>query len=117
MLKEIIVIIRPGKWPATAVKLAEVGALAYTRHRVHGRGKQKGLRYGATAPGEEPSGISFLPKWMVHIVLEDSQVDAVVKALIEANRTGEIGDGRIFICPVVDAVRVRTSETEQHAVN
>ena len=117
MLKEIIAIIRPGKWPATSAKLAEAGIVALTRHRIYGRGKQRGLRYGSTAPGEEPAGISFLPKWMVHVVVEDSQVEAVVRALMEANRTGEIGDGKIFVCPVEEAVRIRTNETEEYAVN
>lgn len=115
MIKEIIAVIRPGKWAETLVKLEEIGLAGFTRQRIYGRGKQRGLRYGAD--GEEGKGISFLPKWMVTIVAEDSKVDAVVDALMKANRTGEIGDGKIFIGPVADSVRIRTNESDEFALN
>jgi nitrogen regulatory protein PII len=115
MMKEIIAVIRPGKWAETLVKLEEIGVAGFTRQRIHGRGKQRGLRY--TSDGEENKGISFLPKWMVTIVVEDSKVDAVVNALLKSNRTGEIGDGKIFICPVAESVRIRTNESEEYALN
>ena len=115
MMKEITAIIRPGKWAETLVKLDEIGVIGFTRQRIYGRGKQKGLRY--SAEGEENRGISFLPKWMVTVVVEDSKVDAVVAALITANRTGEIGDGKIFICTVSDSIRIRTNESEEYALN
>ena len=115
MIKEIVAIIRAGKWPETLVKLNEIGIAGFTRHRVYGRGKQRGLRYAAE--GEENRGISFLPKWMVTIVTEDSKVDAVVEALLKSNTTGEIGDGKIFICPVSDSIRVRTNESAEYALN
>ncbi len=115
MMKEIIVMIRPGKWPETLVRLEEIGITGFTRQRIYGRGKQRGLRY--TTDIDDQRGISFLPKWMIVIVVEDSKVDAVVEALLKSNRTGEIGDGKIFICPVVDAIRVRTNENEEHALN
>lgn len=115
MIKEITAIIRTGKWAETLVKLEEIGVIGFTRQRIYGRGKQKGLRY--TADGEENKGISFLPKWMVTIVVEDSKVDAVVDALAKANRTGEIGDGKIFISSVTDSVRIRTNESEEFALN
>jgi nitrogen regulatory protein PII len=115
MIKEITVVIRPGKWPETLLKLDEIGITGFTRLRVHGRGKQRGLRYSAD---EEPGqGISFLPKWLVTIVVEDSKVDKVVEAFLKANRTGEIGDGKIFIGPVTGVTRVRTNETDEHALN
>lgn len=115
MIKEITAVLRPGKWADTLVKLEEIGIAGFTRQRVYGRGKQRGLRY--TADGEENKGISFLPKWMVTIVVEDSKVDAVVDALFKSNRTGEIGDGKIFICTVSDSVRIRTNESEEYALN
>ena len=114
-MKEIIAVIRTGKWPETLVKLEAAGVVGFTRQRVYGRGKQKGLRY--TADGEENKGISFLPKWMVTVVVEDSKVDAVVEAILAANRTGEIGDGKVFVCPVADSVRIRTNEREEYALN
>lgn len=115
MIREVIAIIRTGKWAETLVKLEEAGAIGFTRQRVFGRGKQKGLRYNAN--GEENKGISFLPKWMVTIVVEDSKVAAVVEALLKANRTGEIGDGKIFIGSVAESVRVRTNERDEFALN
>ncbi|HJT23131.1 MAG TPA: P-II family nitrogen regulator [bacterium] len=115
MIKEITAIIRTSKWAETLVKLEEIGVVGFTRQRIYGRGKQRGLRYGAE--GEENRGISFLPKWMVTVVVEDSKVDVLLEALIKANRTGEIGDGKIFICSVTDSVRIRTNESEEFALN
>jgi nitrogen regulatory protein PII 2 len=114
-MKEIIAMIRPGKWADTLLKLEEIGAAGITRQRIYGRGKQRGLRY--TTDLDDPRGISFLPKWMVVMVVEDSKVDEVVEALVASNRTGEIGDGKIFICPVGESIRIRTNEREEHALN
>jgi nitrogen regulatory protein PII 2 len=114
-MKEIIAIIRPGKWAETLAKLEEIGAGGITRQRIYGRGKQRGLRY--TTDLEDPRGISFLPKWMVIMVVEDLKVDAVVEVILNTNRTGEIGDGKVFICPMANSIRVRTGESEAHALN
>jgi nitrogen regulatory protein PII 2 len=105
MMKEITVIIRSGKWGATARELKEAGFHAMTRHRAMGRGKQKGLRYG-----EEGAGVRLLPKWLLILAVEEAQVDDAVAALIRANRTGEIGDGKLFVSPVKETLRVRTEE-------
>jgi len=115
MMKEIVAIIRTGKWPETLIKLNEIGIAGFSRQRVYGRGKQRGLRY--TSDIDDQRGISFLPKWLVMIVVEDSKVDAVVEVLLKSNRTGDIGDGKIFICPVVDSVRIRTNESEEYALS
>jgi nitrogen regulatory protein PII 2 len=114
MIKEIIAIIRPGKWTETLVKLEEVGVIGVTRQRVYGRGKQRGLRYGNEDPTEK--GISFLPKWMVTLVVENTKMDAVIEIILQTNRTGEIGDGKVFVCPVLDSVRIRTNENREHAL-
>lgn len=113
MLKEVVAVIRSGKWPDTLARLEEAGVAAYTRYRVYGRGKQRGLRYGG---GETESGIVFLPKWLLFLVVEDSRVDSVIRALVDANRTGEIGDGKIFVCPIAGCVRIRTDERQELAV-
>jgi nitrogen regulatory protein PII len=105
MMKEISAVIRPGKWGATARELKEAGVFAMTRHRAMGRGKQKGLRFG-----DEGAGVRLLPKWWLMIVVDEASVDAVVAALLRANQTGEIGDGKIFVSPVVETLRVRTEE-------
>jgi nitrogen regulatory protein PII 2 len=115
MMKEIIAIIRTGKWPETLIKLNEIGIAGFSRQRVYGRGKQRGLRY--TSDADDQRGISFLPKWMVMIVVEDSKVDEVIEALMKSNRTGDIGDGKIFICPITESVRIRTNESEKYALS
>jgi nitrogen regulatory protein PII 2 len=105
MMKEIAAVIRPGKWGSTSRELKEAGVYAMTRHRVMGRGKQKGLK------GGEGGGVRLLPKWWLILVVEEARVDQVVAALMRANRTGEIGDGKIFVSPVRETLRVRTEET------
>lgn len=114
MMKEIMAVIRPGKWAETLVKLEEIGVAGFTRQRVYGRGKQRGLRY--TSEVEDPNGIGFLPKWLVIMVVMDSKVDLIVETLLKCNRTGEIGDGKIFISTVTDSIRIRTNESEEYAL-
>lgn len=116
-MKEIVAILRPARAKVTKQKLAEKGFIAYTEERVFGRGKQKGLQYGSSdgAPGTS-GGISFLPKRMLTLFVNDEDVEQVVAALVEANKTGEIGDGKIFVCPTEDAIRIRTDETKQAAL-
>jgi nitrogen regulatory protein PII len=99
-VKEINAVIRPGKWSATVRELREAGIAAMTRHRAMGRGRQKGL-----------SGVRLLPKWWLIFVVKDEQVEAALAALQRANRTGEIGDGKIFVSPVRETYRIRTEET------
>lgn len=104
-MKEIMCLLRSSKWNATARELREAGFFAMTRHRASGRGKQKGLR-----GGEGEGGVRLLPKWQLIMVVEDRQVQPAVEALIRANRTGSIGDGKIFITKVTETVRVSTEE-------
>jgi nitrogen regulatory protein PII 2 len=113
LLKEVIAVIRPGKWSATLLKLDEAGFPAFTRHRVYGRGKQKGLEYGAALEGTKPGAIPLLPKWMIHLIVEDFEVQKAVDIIVASNRTGEIGDGKIFVCPLAGAVRVRPGEADR----
>ena len=113
-MKEVIAIIRPGRAKLTKQKLAEKGFVAYTEERVEGRGKQKGLQYG---PGPEGNGgISFLPKRMLTLFVGASDLESLLGILIEANKTGEMGDGKIFVAPVADAVRIRTDERKGAAL-
>lgn len=108
-MKEIIAIIRPQKWAATKAKLEEIGVMAFTEHRVFGRGRQNGLRY--LKPGSiELSGITYIPKRMVHIVTTDENVEKIVSVISEVNRTPAMGDGKIFVCPMDEAIRIRTQE-------
>ena len=124
-MKEIIAIIRPSRAKLTKQRLAEKGFMAYTEERVMGRGKQKGLRYSSlrnTAASlsdekHEEAEVSFLPKRMLMLFVDNEDVDQAIDVLMEANKTGEIGDGKIFICQMEDAVRIRTGEKGNTALS
>lgn len=108
-MKEIIAIIRPNKWPRTKAALLEEGFNAFTVHRVYGRGRQKGLQY-LSKSRQVVEGICFLPKRMVTLFVPDEEAEKAVAVLSESNKTGEIGDGKIFVCPLETVQRVRTGE-------
>ena len=93
-------------------KLTELG-LSYTQCRVYGRGKQKGLKYltRTKGGGVQEGGIRYVPKRCVILVVPDGQADEAVQAIIQVNQTGSIGDGKIFVSPMEEAVRIRTGET------
>ena len=116
MLKELIAIIRPGRAKLTKQKLAEKDFVAYTEERVLGRGKQRGVQYGLEAGSNGKGGISFLPKRMLSLFVNDEDLEVVLSIFIEANKTGEMGDGKIFVCSVEDVVRIRTDERRQAAL-
>ncbi|MBK8870656.1 MAG: P-II family nitrogen regulator [Elusimicrobia bacterium] len=113
-MKEVMAILRPSQWGRTKQKLTEAGILAFTQRRVFGRGKQRGLQYWVAKKKTDRSemGISFIPKRIVILVLPESQVNTAVNALIEANQTGAIGDGKIFVSPVEEVIQVRTGLNE-----
>lgn len=112
-LKKVEAIIRPFKLDEVKIALVKSGIIGMTVSEVRGFGRQKGQteRYR----GSEYT-VEFLQKLKVEIVVEDSQVDLVVDKLISAARTGEIGDGKIFISPVNEIIRIRTGETGEGAV-
>ena len=124
-MKEIIAIIRMNKMNATKRALAEAGISSLTARKVMGRGKGKVdylLLKGAEAGYEEAinqlgPGPKLIPKRMLTIVVEDELVDLTVETIIAVNKGGSPGDGKIFICPVLDAVRVRTGETGEEAID
>lgn len=111
-MKEILAIIRPEKWRDTQKAMMAAGAQGLTQHRALGRGKQAGLKYaGAEVDGVRTAVVmGYLPKRVVTCFVQAGKVDAVVHKLIEANRTGNPGDGKVFVLPVTDAWRVRTGE-------
>ena len=118
-MKEIVAILRPGRLKQTKQKLAEKGFVACTEQRVFGRGKQRGLSYTAGPQESGPEnghGISFLPKRMLTLWVNDEVWEQAVAILLETNKTGEFGDGKIFVCPAEDAVRVRTDERHHAAL-
>lgn len=124
-MKEVIAIIRRHRLPETKAGLLGVGVPAITMVSVEGRGKQKGLpgwNYELdptlTKVEEKNTGVSmhFIPKRMICTVVEDEDVPKVVETIIRTNQSGHIGDGRIFVCPVEGAVRVRTGESKEQAL-
>jgi nitrogen regulatory protein PII 2 len=125
-MKEVIAIIRRHNLQETKAGLLGIGVSALTMVSVEGRGKQKGLpgwNYeldpGLMELDEKNTGVSmrFIPKRMITTVVEDEDVPKVVETIIRTNQTGHIGDGKIFVCPVEDAVRVRTGENGEQAIN
>ncbi|AOW98308.1 MAG: P-II family nitrogen regulator [Moorea sp. SIO3I7] len=112
-MKKVEAIIRPFKLDEVKIALVNAGIVGMTVSEVRGFGRQKGQteRYR----GSEYT-VEFLQKLKVEIVVEDDQVDMVVEKVIAAARTGEIGDGKIFISPVDDVVRIRTGERNLEAV-
>jgi nitrogen regulatory protein P-II 1 len=112
-LKKIEAIIRPFKLDEVKIALVNAGVVGMTVSEVRGFGRQKGQteRYR----GSEYT-VEFLQKLKLEIVIEDNQVDMVVDKIIAAARTGEIGDGKIFVYPVDEIVRIRTGEKNVEAV-
>ncbi len=112
-MKRVEAIIRPFKLDEVKIALVNAGIVGMTVSEVRGFGRQKGQteRYR----GSEYT-VEFLQKLKLEIVVEDTQVDMVVAKIVEAARTGEIGDGKIFISPVDEIVRIRTGEKNLEAV-
>src|SRR5437867_3581682 len=106
-------IIRPHTLNDAKDALHKLGISGMTVTDVRGFGRQKGKT--ETYRGDEYS-IDFLPKVKIEIVCSTKQVDKVVQALVQACRTGKLGDGRIFISPLTDAVRIRTGERGDEAL-
>lgn len=112
-MKKVEAIIRPFKLDEVKIALVNAGIVGMTVSEVRGFGRQKGQteRYR----GSEYT-VEFLQKLKVEIVVEDEQVDMVIEKIITAARTGEIGDGKIFVTPVEAIVRIRTGEKNLEAI-
>jgi len=118
-MKEVVAIIQMKKMEETKNALDVVGVPAFTAYKVMGRGKQRGLDILYPSDLDEPRGgpVKFLPKRMITVVVEDEFVPAVVAVITKINRTGNIGDGRIFVIPIEESVRIRTGERGSEAVS
>ena len=113
-MKKVEAIIREEKLEPVKKALENGGYYALTITEVSGRGEQKGL----TLPwrvGEYR--VDLLPKLKLEIVVQDKEVDTIVQAICDNARAGDIGDGKIFIIPVENAIRVRTGESGDKAIN
>jgi nitrogen regulatory protein PII 2 len=118
-MKEVIAIVRINMMNQTKQALTDCGVDAFFAHEAHGRGKgfvnpkvvagaAQGYEEAATLLGEKGK---LYPKRLITAVVEDSQVACVVETIINTNQTGKPGDGKVFVLPLSDAVRVRTGET------
>lgn len=124
-MKEIVAIVRMNKMNQTKQSLADAGFPALHAVKVLGRGKGQvdyRLLRGAEAGAEEAiallgQGPQLIPKRMVSLIVADDKVPLAIQTIIECNRTGQAGDGKIFVLPVSDAVRIRTGETGNVAID
>ena len=112
-MKKIEAIIKPFKLEDVKEALAGVGVEGMTVSEVKGFGRQKG--HTEIYRGSEYT-VDFLPKIKIEVVLSDSQAAPAVDAIVKAAKTGKIGDGKIFVSSIENAVRIRTEETGEHAV-
>ncbi len=112
-MKKIEAIIKPFKLEEVKDALAEIGIEGMTVSEVKGFGRQKG--HTEIYRGSEYI-VDFLPKIKIEVVLTDAQLDQATTAIVKAAKTGKIGDGKIFISSVDEAVRIRTEETGEKAV-
>ena len=112
-MKKIEAIIRPFKLEDVKVALVNAGIIGMTVSEVRGFGRQKGQveRYR----GSEFT-VEFLQKLKVEIVVDNEKVESVIAAVAEAAKTGEIGDGKIFVSPVDSVVRIRTGDKDESAL-
>ncbi|HIQ25545.1 MAG TPA: P-II family nitrogen regulator [Persephonella sp.] len=112
-MKKIEAIIKPFKLDEVKEAISELGNFGMTISEVKGFGRQKGhteLYRGAEYV------IDFLPKIKIEIVIDDDMVEKVVEVISESARTGKVGDGKIFIIPIDDAIRIRTGERGEVAL-
>ncbi len=112
-MKKIEAIIKPFKLEDVKEALAGLGVEGMTVTEVKGFGRQKG--HTEIYRGSEYT-VDFLPKLKLEIVLADSGTDAAVEAIVKAAKTGKIGDGKVFVSTIENAVRIRTEETGEQAV-
>lgn len=108
-MKLVMAIVRPSKVEEIKDALAKLSISGMTITEVRGHGRQKG--HTAIYRGKEYS-VSLLPKIKVEVVLPDDMVDEVIRTIIETTRTGEIGDGRVFVLPVEQGYNIRTGERD-----
>ncbi len=112
-MKKIEAIIKPFKVEEVKAALSEIGIEGMTVTEVKGFGRQKG--HTEIYRGSEYT-VDFLPKIKLEVILRDDAVEGAVKAIVESAKTGKIGDGKVFVLPVENTIRIRTGETGDQAV-
>lgn len=112
-MKKVEAIIKPFKLEEVKDALADLGIEGMTVSEVKGFGRQKG--HTEIYRGSEYT-VDFLPKIKIEVVLADSALEGALAAIVKAAKTGNIGDGKVFVSPVEEAIRIRTDETGEKAV-
>ena len=112
-MKKVEAIIKPFKLEEVKDALADLGIEGMTVSEVKGFGRQKG--HTEIYRGSEYT-VDFLPKIKIEVVLADASLESALAAIMKAAKTGKIGDGKIFVSPVEEAIRIRTDETGEKAV-
>ncbi len=112
-MKKIEAIIRPFRIDDVREALGEIGVRGMTITEVKGYGRQKG--HTELYRGSEYQ-IDFLPKVKIEVIVSDKMLDKVVDVILKAAKTGQVGDGKIFVYPVEDVIRVRTGESGEDAL-
>ena len=112
-MKKVEAIIKPFKLEEVKEALSDLGVQGMTVTEVKGFGRQKG--HSEIYRGSEYT-VDFLPKIKIEVVVQEGDVRAVVEAIVSAAHTGKIGDGKVFISPVEEAIRIRTGETGISAI-
>ena len=112
-MKKIEAVIKPFKLEDVKDALADIGITGMTVSEVKGYGRQKG--HSELYRGAEYV-VDFLPKIKMEMIVDDDQLDQVVNTVVEAARTGKIGDGKIFVSDIDKIVRIRTGETDSEAI-
>jgi len=112
-MKRIIAIIRPEKLESVKMALEEVGCHGITITEVKGRGRQLGITESYRGSDYR---IDLLPKTRLEIIIKSENVEEVIQTIVNTAQTGDIGDGKIFISPVEEVVRIRTGERGEKAV-
>ena len=112
-MTKIEAIVQPNRFEAVKQSLIDIGVEGMTISEVRGHGRQKGHK--ESYRGGEYS-VDLLPKVKFEVVLEDKIVDRAVDAILSTAATGKIGDGKVFVSPIENAIRIRTEETGEQAV-
>jgi nitrogen regulatory protein PII len=112
-MKKIEAIIKPFKLEEVKEALADLGIEGMTVSEVKGFGRQKG--HTEIYRGSEYT-VDFLPKIKIEVVVADSALDPALSAIVKSAKTGKIGDGKVFVTPIEEAIRIRTDETGDKAI-
>ena len=112
-MKMVVAIIKPFKVEDVKEALGDIGVAGLTVSEARGFGRQRG--HTEVYRGAEYQ-VDFVPKTRIEVMVDDGQVDGVIDALVKAARTGKIGDGKVFVLPLEDVVRIRTGEQGPEAL-